>query len=65
VSVRARLRSTAEEAPWPARKKLNANVNVDGVMYGPDYPDNEVTAEVAKAIENPNVWGDSSDDDDA
>jgi hypothetical protein len=34
-------------------------------MYGPDYPDNEVTAEVAKQIENPNVWGDSADDDDA
>jgi hypothetical protein len=46
-------------------KKLNANVNVEGTMYGPDYPDNEVTAEVAKAIENPNVWGDAPDDDDA
>lgn len=41
-----------------ARKTLNANVHVNGEMYGPDYPENEVTPEVAKAIENPNVWED-------
>lgn len=48
-----------------ASKKLNANVNVDGVMYGPDYPENKVTSEVADAIENPNVWGDPDDGGDA
>jgi hypothetical protein len=35
-------------------------------MYGPDYPDNEVTAEVAKADREPQRLGRlGSDDDDA
>jgi hypothetical protein len=39
-----------------AEKQLYANVEVDGVWFGPDYPDNKVTAEVTKSITNPSVW---------
>jgi hypothetical protein len=44
-----------------AAKKLNANVAVDGTWYGPDYPDAKVSADVAKRIENPNVWESAED----
>ncbi len=39
-----------------AGKKLNTYVHVDGVQYGPD---DDVPADVAKKIENPDVWGES------
>ncbi len=39
-----------------ASKKLNTYVHVDGVQYGPD---DDVPAEVAKKIDNPDVWGES------
>ena len=47
-----------------ADRKLVSNVYVadpenpglPGKWYGPAYPDNEVTAEVAKAIDNPAAW---------
>lgn len=32
-------------------KELQRNVNVGGTWYGPAWPDNKVTAEVAKALE--------------
>lgn len=44
-------------------KKLTANVAVDGTMYGPDYPANKVTDEVAKQITNPRAWGKGQDAD--
>ncbi len=40
-----------------ASKKLNTYVHVDGVQYGPD---DTVPADVAKKIENPDVWESSS-----
>lgn len=45
-------------------KKLIANVNVGGTWYGPGYRKNKVTAEVEKAITNPNVWGNVTKADD-
>ena len=36
-----------------AGKKLAVYVHVDGVQYGPDE---DVPAEVAKKIDNPDVW---------
>ncbi len=39
-----------------AGKKLNTYVHVDGAQYGPD---DDVPAEVAKKIDNPDVWGES------
>lgn len=39
-----------------ADRKLVQNVYVNGKWYGPAYPDNEVTAEVSKAVENPGAW---------
>lgn len=33
-------------------KQLTSNVVVGGKWYGPDYPQNEVTSEVAEAITN-------------
>lgn len=32
---------------------LLQNVQIDGVWYGPNYPNNEVTAEVREKITNP------------
>lgn len=42
-----------------AGKKLNTYVHVDGVAYGPD---DDVPAEVAKKIDNPDVWAEESKD---
>jgi hypothetical protein len=45
-----------------ADRKLRSNVYVEGdefgrgQWYGPDYPDNEVTKEVADKITNPAAW---------
>jgi hypothetical protein len=39
-------------------KQLRTNVHVDGKGYGPDYPDNELSADVAKQIDNPKAWDD-------
>lgn len=36
-----------------AGRKLAVYVSVDGVQYGPD---DDVPADVAKKIENPDVW---------
>jgi hypothetical protein len=36
-------------------RKLNTYVHVDGKAYGPD---DDVPAEVAKKIDNPDVWDD-------
>ncbi len=33
--------------------ELQSNVLVDDVWYGPDYPDNKVTAKVREQITNP------------
>jgi len=38
-----------------AAKELEANVYVDGVLYGP--AGEKPSAEVAKAITNPKAWG--------
>jgi hypothetical protein len=43
-------------------KLLVANVDVDDVWYGPDYPDSEVTDEVAEKITNPACWEDVEDE---
>ena len=49
-----------------ADRKLAQNVFVEydevgrGTWYGPDYPDNPVTAEVAKKITHPGAWEDSA-----
>lgn len=45
-------------------KKLISNVNIEGTWYGPGYPKNTVTPEIAKSITNPKVWGDATEDDD-
>lgn len=37
-------------------KELASNVHVDGRWFGPAYPDNEVTPEIAKLIPNPAAW---------
>lgn len=34
-------------------KQLISNVEVEGVWYGPDYPDNKASAEVLDKITNP------------
>lgn len=44
-------------------KKLAANVAVNGTMYGPDYPKNKVTADVAEQITNPKAWGEGVEED--
>ncbi len=36
--------------------ELTTNVYVDGTWYGPDYPDNKVTAEVREQITNPAAY---------
>lgn len=36
--------------------ELTSNVEVGGVWYGPDYPDNKVTAEVREQITNPAAY---------
>lgn len=44
-------------------RKLRVNVTVGTVTYGPDYPDNEVTAEVAAELKGLKVWeGDDPDE---
>lgn len=40
----------------PAAKKLATYVHVDGQQYGPD---SDVPADVAKKIENPDVWAEA------
>ncbi len=40
-----------------AAKKLATNVFVDGKWYGPE---DDVPADVAKQIENPDVWAEES-----
>ena len=37
-------------------RKLAKNVTVGMVTYGPDYPDNQLTSEARKEIEDLNVW---------
>jgi hypothetical protein len=39
-------------------RKLNTYVHVDGVRYGPS---DELSAEVAKKITNPDVWAEGSE----
>lgn len=46
-------------------KKLATNVAVNGTMYGPDYPRNKVTDEVAEQITNPKAWGEGTDEADS
>lgn len=41
-------------------QELTSNVYVDGVWYGPDYPDNKVTAKVKDQITNPAAFEDTT-----
>lgn len=41
-------------------QELTSNVYVDGVWYGPDYPDAKVTADVKKQITNPAAFEDTT-----
>jgi hypothetical protein len=42
-----------------AGKRLAVFVTVDGTQYGPD---DDVPADVAEKIENPDVWADEEED---
>jgi hypothetical protein len=42
-------------------KVLVANVAVDGVWYGPDYPNQDVTDEVAERITGASCWEEVED----
>jgi hypothetical protein len=41
-------------------KNLTTNVTVEGTTYGPDYPENELTAEVRDQITNPAAFEDTT-----
>jgi hypothetical protein len=44
-----------------AKKTLTSNVHVGNKWYGPDYPQNEVTAEVLDSITNPAAFAPPDD----